>query len=88
MLDESVNSLLAGHGGRVELTSIDREVKNMDLHVHIAYVKMIGGCRGCAGAKYTLNMMVANHIKNFDPSVDHVVDITDHSDKTNAFYKE
>lgn len=88
MLDEKVNTLLGAHGGRVELSSIDREVKDMSLHVHIAYVKMIGGCRGCAGAKYTLSTIIANHIKSFDPSVDVVVDITDHSDKSQAYYKE
>lgn len=87
-LDETVNNLLGQHGGRVEITSIDRDPKNMDLHIHIAYVKMTGGCRGCAGAKYTLNMIVNNHIKKFDPTIDHVVDITDHKDKSNAYYKE
>ena len=88
MLDESVNTLLGQHRGRVEVTKIDRDPQQMDLHITIAYVKMIGGCRGCAGAKYTLNMIVANHIKNFDSTIDHVVDITDHSDKSEAFYKE
>jgi Fe/S biogenesis protein NfuA len=88
MLDESVNTLLGQHRGRVEITDIDREPKDMSIHVHIAYVKMIGGCRGCAGAKYTLNMLITNHIKAFDNTIDHVVDITDHSDKSDAFYKE
>lgn len=88
MLDETVNTLLGTHGGRMEIVSIDREPKDMALHVHIAYVKMLGGCRGCAGAKYTLNMIANNHIKNFDPTIDHVVDITDHTDKSEAYYKE
>ena len=88
MLDESVNTLLGQHRGRVEVTHIDRDPKDMSLHVHTLYIKMVGGCRGCAGAKYTLNMIVNNHIKAFDPSIDNVVDITDHTDKTNAFYKE
>ena len=88
MLDENVNTLLGQHRGRVEIVNIDREVKADSLHVHIAYVKMIGGCQGCAGAKYTLNTIVTNHIKNFDPTIDHVVDITDHTDRSKAFYKE
>ena len=88
MLDESVNTLLGQHRGRVEIVSIDREPKDMSLHIHVAYVKMIGGCRGCAGAKYTLGMIISNHIKEFDPSIDQVVDITDHTDKTEAYYKE
>lgn len=88
VLDEKVNTLLGQHGGRAEITGVDREVKDMNLHIHLAFVKMVGGCRGCAGAKYTLNMLVTKVIKEFDPSIDSVVDITDHTDKTNAYYKE
>jgi len=88
MLDENVNKLLGTHGGRVEVVRLDRDPKDMQFHVHDVYVKMVGGCRGCAGAKYTLNLVVANHIKDFDPSIDNVIDTTDHSDKSQAFYKE
>ncbi len=90
-LDETVNTLLGQHRGAVEVVSIDRRQNSemqSEVHVTTAYVKMVGGCRGCAGAKYTLNMIVNNHIKTFDPTIEHVVDITDHTDKTNAFYKE
>jgi Fe-S cluster biogenesis protein NfuA len=91
MLDSSVNELLGQHRGRVEIASIDRQSANHEggtVHCVAAYVKMVGGCRGCAGAKYTLNMIVSSHIKAFDPTIDHIVDITDHTDKTDAFYKE
>lgn len=90
MLDESVNTLLGQHRGRAEVTSVERPTDSTaeKPKVTIAYVKMSGGCRGCAGAKYTLNMLVSNHIKKFDPTIDTVVDITDHDDKTNAYYKE
>ena len=88
MLDETVNTLLGQHRGRAEIVRVDREPRDLDIHIHTAFVKMSGGCRGCAGAKYTLNLFVANHIKNFDPTIDHVEDVTDHSDKTEAFYKE
>jgi Fe-S cluster biogenesis protein NfuA len=88
MLDANVNTLLGQHRGRVEISSIDRDPKDMSIHVTTAYVKMIGGCKGCTGAKYTLNMLVATQIKNFDITIDNVVDITDHADKTDAFFKE
>ena len=48
---------------------------------------MSGGCRGCAGAKATLNTLVTNYIKQFEPAINFVVDSTDHTDKTNAFFK-
>lgn len=89
-LDESVNTLLGQHRGKVEVTDIVRPTDSTPEQpkVTIAYVKMVGGCRGCAGAKYTLNMIVNNHIKTFDPTIDSVVDITDHTDKSQAYYKE
>lgn len=85
MLDSSVNKLLGQHRGRVDIVKIERDNATVP---HVAYVKMTGGCRGCAGAKYTLNLIVANHIKEFDPTINKVVDVTDHSDNSEAFYKE
>ena len=79
MLEVSVNTLLGQHRGRVDVHSRDND--------HI-YVKMSGGCRGCAGAKYTLNMMITKAIREFDPTVNVVSDVTDHKDKTDAYYKE
>lgn len=90
MLDESVNVLLGQHRGSVKIVSIDREPKDSDtkVHAHAAHVKMIGGCRGCAGARFTLATIVSNSIKNFDPTIDYIVDITDHTDNSQAFFKE
>jgi len=77
-LDETVNTLLGQHRGRVEVFSVeDGVVKTV----------MSGGCKGCAGAKATMNSIVTNHVKHFDPTVTAVQDVTDHTDKTNAFFK-
>lgn len=88
MLDEKVNTLLGQHRGRVDIVKLDREVKDMDLHIDAAYVKMSGGCQGCAGAKATLRSIVSAYIKEFDPSIKDIFDVTDHTDKTQAFFKE
>jgi Fe-S cluster biogenesis protein NfuA len=91
MLDESVNQLLGQHRGRVDIVSVERQSASHEgatVNCVAAYVKMSGGCRGCAGAKYTLKMLVQQHIKSFDPTIDHIVDITDHADKKDAYYKE
>lgn len=88
MLDEKVNTLLGQHGGRVEIIRLDREPKDMEVHIYTAYVQMVGGCRGCAGAKATLKTIITGHIKDFDITIDDVVDTTDHSDKSQAFLKE
>jgi Fe-S cluster biogenesis protein NfuA len=86
MLDEKVNTLLGQHRGRVDV--VDVEVSPEDPNVRAAHMKMSGGCRGCAGAKATMRSVVAGFINEFDPSIQYVIDVTDHSDKTNAFFKE
>jgi len=83
MLDESVNKLLGQHRGRVDIVSINE----LD-SIRVANTTMSGGCRGCAGAKATMKSIVTNHIKEFDPTITQVEDVTDHADKTNAFFKE
>jgi Fe/S biogenesis protein NfuA len=80
MLDETVNVLLANHNGKAEIVTIDLN--------RVAGVVMSGGCQGCAGAKYTLNLIVSNKIKEYDPTIILVVDVTDHTDKTSAYYKD
>ncbi len=82
-LDETVNTLLGQHRGRVDVVDII-EVDQL----RAVRTKMSGGCKGCAGAKATMNSIVNNHIKTFDPTVNSVLDITDHTDKSNAFFKE
>lgn len=82
-LDETVNTLLGQHRGRIDVVDII-EVDSL----RAVRTTMSGGCRGCAGAKATMNSIVTNHVRSFDPTVSAVLDITDHSDKTNAFFKE
>lgn len=83
MLDQTVNQLLGQHRGRVDVTRIDE----LD-SIRVAYTTMSGGCRGCAGAKATMKSIVTNYIRDFDPTITSVEDATDHTDKTNAFFKE
>jgi Fe-S cluster biogenesis protein NfuA len=84
-LDLTVNKLLGQHRGRVDVLRVERDNATVPV---IAIVKMSGGCQGCAGAKATLKTIVTNQIKAFDPSINAIVDVTDHSDKTEAFFKE
>lgn len=84
MLDEQVNALLKSHGGSVSVVGIDDSVAD----ARIAWIEMKGGCQGCAGAKYTINMLVTKKITEFDTTITQVLDTTDHSKKDNAYYKE
>lgn len=85
VLDETVNQLLGQHRGRVDIVSV-RENPETSAQ-RIAYMRMSGGCQGCAGAKATMRSIVLNHINSFDPTITQIVDVTDHTDKTNAFFK-
>ena len=78
-LDERVNVLLAQHDGHVEICGLEKDT---------AYVKLSGGCQGCAGAKYTLKLIVDNHIKYTEPAIKTVIDITDHDAGENPYYKK
>jgi Fe/S biogenesis protein NfuA len=47
VLDQHVNPSIASHGGRADLVAMDEEKK-------VAYIKMSGGCQGCAMSRMTL----------------------------------
>ena len=79
MLDGDINKAIAAHSGKI--TTLGRTDNTL-------YVEMIGGCQGCAGARYTLNSIVSQAIKEFDPTVEIVIDATDHEAGKNPFYKK
>jgi len=85
-LDEKVNTLLGQHKGRIDVIDIGSHPEVST--IRFAKVKMSGGCQGCAGAKATLKTLVTDCIKNFDDTIEAVVDVSDHTDKSNAFFKE
>jgi len=77
MLNETVNKLIAAHSGGITVVSRDGVTVE---------VNMVGGCQGCAGAKYTLNLYVTEAIKEFDSTVEWVIDVTDHDKGANPYY--
>lgn len=83
MLDMSLNKLLANHGGRVDVVEENNTPDKRAIHVSMA-----GGCRGCARAQATMKSLVERSIITYDPTVTQVVDVTDHSDTSSAFFKE
>lgn len=77
LLDEKVNPAVAAHGGRITL---------IDVTDHVAYVRMEGGCQGCSASAVTLQQGVQNAILTEVPSIQGVVDVTDHSMGENPFF--
>ena len=77
LLDEKVNPAVAAHGGRITL---------IDVAEHVAYVRMEGGCQGCSASAMTLQQGVKNAILSDVPTIQGVVDVTDHAAGINPFF--
>lgn len=77
LLDDEVNPMVATHGGSIEL---------VDYVNRVAYIRMLGGCHGCASSTATLKNGVERAIFQAFPRILSVVDVTDHATGTNPYY--
>lgn len=77
VLDEEINPAVAGHGGQIEL---------LDIKGNDVFVRMSGGCQGCAQSSATLKLGVEESIRKHLPLVGSVYDTTDHAAGTNPYY--
>ena len=78
VLAQQVNPSIAVHGGRAVLVAVEDET---------AYLRLSGGCQGCAVATVTLSQGIERTILQAVPEVKRVVDVTDHQSGTNPYYK-
>ena len=78
VIDERVNPGIASHGGFLSL---------IDVKDNTAYVQFGGGCQGCGMANVTLKGSVEVMIKQAIPEIEQVLDVTDHADGTNPYYR-
>lgn len=78
ILHSEVNPGLAAHGGKVSLEDIDDGV---------AVLQFGGGCQGCGMVDVTLKEGVQRTLMEKVPGLKGVRDITDHTDRSAAFYK-
>jgi Fe/S biogenesis protein NfuA len=79
VLEEQVNPSIASHGGHCDLVALDEEQK-------VAYVKMSGGCQGCAMSRLTLTQGIEATLRDAIPELTGVIDVTDHASGVNPFY--
>ena len=79
VLEQHVNPSIASHGGRADLVGLDEEKK-------VAYIKMSGGCQGCAMSRMTLSQGIETTLRDAIPELTAVVDVTDHAMGVNPFY--
>jgi Fe/S biogenesis protein NfuA len=78
IFDEQINPAIAAHGGVVNLLGV---VGNT------AYVEFGGGCQGCGMVTVTLEQGIVVAVREQVPSIEHVVDSTDHDSGTNPYYQ-
>ncbi|HEY8567552.1 Fe-S biogenesis protein NfuA [Microbulbifer sp.] len=78
VLYSDVNPGLASHGGQVSLVEVTEDM--------YAVLKFGGGCQGCGMVDMTLKEGVEKTLKDKIPELAGVKDITDHSDKSQAYY--
>ena len=78
VLAQQVNPSIAAHGGRVVLVAVEQGT---------AYLRLSGGCQGCAMATVTLSQGIEKTILQAVPEVTSVVDVTDHQSGTNPYFE-
>ncbi len=78
LLQTEVNPSLAAHGGQVSLMAIDED--------NYAILQFGGGCQGCSAVDLTLKDGVEKTLKQHLPDLAGVKDVTDHSDRSSAYY--
>ena len=79
LIKTHVNPSIASHGGIVTLMRVVGDK---------AYVKMGGGCQGCAASSVTLKAGVESMIKAKVDEINEIVDITNHDAGVNPYYKK
>ena len=78
LLQTEINPYVSSHGGFIEV---------VDVRGSAVYVKLSGGCQGCASASVTLKQGIEEIIFTRIPQISKVVDVTDHSAGTNPYYQ-
>jgi len=79
ILYNEINPSLASHGGMVTLEEIFED--------SIAVLRFGGGCQGCGMVDVTLKEGVERTLLEQIPQLTEVRDVTDHSQRENAYFK-
>lgn len=82
VLYNEVNPSLAAHGGEVSLMEVVQEDDQQ-----IAILQFGGGCQGCGMVDMTLKEGVEKSLVEQIPQLSAVRDITDHTDRSQAYFK-
>jgi Fe/S biogenesis protein NfuA len=78
LLYNEVNPSLAAHGGEVSLIKVTDD--------KFAVLQFGGGCQGCSAVDITLKNGVERTLMDQIPELGGVRDMTDHTDRSQAYY--
>jgi Fe/S biogenesis protein NfuA len=77
VIDEVINPGIASHGGFVELVDVSDDT---------LYLRMGGGCQGCAASAATLRQGIERMVREEVPEIVNIIDVTDHDSGANPYY--
>jgi len=77
VIDVEVNPGIAAHSGSISITK---------LQGNTVYIKMGGGCQGCAASSITLRQGVETSFRNAVPRMGALLDETDHASGENPYF--
>ena len=80
VLEQAVNPSIASHGGRADLVALNDEDGT-------AYLRLSGGCQGCAMSQMTLRQGIETTLLEEVPELTRMLDVTDHGSGDNPFYR-
>ncbi|MBI3299236.1 MAG: NifU family protein [Elusimicrobia bacterium] len=78
VLETEINPAVASHGGEIIL---------VDVKDATVFVRLTGGCQGCASSTATLKQGVERSLREAIPQLDEIKDVTDHDAGENPYYK-
>lgn len=79
VIDNEINPGIAAHSGTITLVAVKGNT---------AYIKMGGGCQGCAASSITLRQGVETSFRNAVPQLGALLDETDHAAGNNPFFTD
>lgn len=79
LLDTQANPAIASHGGHISAEAVENRV---------VYLRMSGGCQGCAASAMTLRHGVETMLRAALPAIREIVDVTDHASGKSPFYQD
>lgn len=77
LLEQQVNPSVAAHGGSISAERVDGGT---------VFLRMSGGCQGCAASAATLRQGVERMLRAALPRIVEIVDVTDHDAGSTPFY--